>query len=371
MVTRLVTPVHGGDIEQLVARYGNVPPWVDFSANLNPLGPPDAAIAALHACADEPNALLEYPTRRERLLRAALAQQHCRTPSEIVIANGAAALIEAFVRATAPKRCLLPHPAFSEYARALQAEKATVLPFVLSPNKNFRIDASTLLQALQKQQPDACIITNPHNPSGALIAPEDVLSILECCQRLNIALLLDEAFIDYVPEASILVEQYAEKIKGRCCIIRSLTKFYGMAGLRVGYGVAATDFAECLTMCIPSWPITAPAIDAVIAAIAETAYADTTRTKNAFERDRLTNKLEQIGIYVYPSVANFLLLRGQWNASSFAQTLAEQHHIAVRDCSSYGFEGSESHIRIAVRSHQENNRLIEAMQHVLERPLPS
>jgi threonine-phosphate decarboxylase len=365
MVTRLVSPVHGGDLSALLTRYGHEPAWIDFSANLNPWGPPPAVLTALQRCIDDRNALIEYPTHREHLLRKALAEHHALVPEQIVLANGAAALIEAFVRTVAPQRCVLPQPAFSEYARALQAEHTTILPFFLAEDRQFKLDTTPFLSFLADEQPDACILTNPHNPSGALIALEDLERIVDCCKHLRIALLLDEAFIDYSPDASILALHTDPIAYDRLFVLRSLTKFYGMAGLRVGYGIAAQAFAAQLTLRIPSWPMSAPAIDAAIAAIHEQAYAEAARSSNLTQRTELAKALEQIGLRVFPSAANFLLVALPCATTTATTYLAEYHHIAVRDCSSYSFETAASYIRIAVRSAEENTRIIAALTELL------
>jgi threonine-phosphate decarboxylase len=358
-------PEHGGDIGALIERYGNDPPWLDFSANINPLGPPASVRTALHQAIEDPTALVEYPTSRERLLRSALAKHHGLSAENIVIANGSAALIEAFIRTIAPRRCLLPQPAFSEYERALEAQPTEVLPFHLDPVRDFVIDPALLLQALQRQRPDVLILTNPHNPSGALMPLNIMREIVAQCRRLNIALLLDEAFIDYAPEASLLSDNDAMYLNDTIFVIRSLTKFYAMPGLRVGYGIATPSFAAQLTSRIPSWPITSVAIDAAIVALQDHTYPEITRTENIRERTTLSAALTDLGFRVLPSSANFLLIETNSPSSALTALLAERFHIAVRDCSSYKIEQRGFYIRISVKSALDNVRLIDALQVLL------
>ena len=249
MVELLARPVHGGDVSAIARRHGIDPATlIDFSANVNPLGPPPAVLEALRAGAADVAALMRYPTDRERALREAAARAHGIDPACVVVANGAAALIEAFVRTAAPRRCVVPQPAFSEYGRALAAQGCEIVPLRLRAEANFALDVDELVDLLRRERPQACVLTNPHNPSGALASISAMESVVAQARTLGIALLIDEAFIDYVPEVSLLRSVLETD---DALVIRSLTKFYAMPALRVGYAVASPTFAARVAGRVP------------------------------------------------------------------------------------------------------------------------
>jgi threonine-phosphate decarboxylase len=354
----LSVPVHGGDVAAVAGRYGEGD-WLDFSANINPAGPPPAVLAALRAAAEDVTLLVHYPSAHERTLQAALAIRFGWEREQIVIANGASAIIEAFVRGVAPRRCLVPQPAFSEYGRALAAQGAQTIPFRLEPSADFALDAGALIEALRRARPDACIITNPHNPSGSLTSREHVRRILECARELRIALMIDEAFVDYVPGASVAADVLAAD--DDVLVLRSLTKFYAMPGLRVGYALASARFAGAIARRVPSWPVTSLAAVAAVAALEDETYERRTRTENARARSQFSREVAAAGARALPSAANFLQVESPLAASELTDRLARRHRIIVRDCSTYSTLEGGRFVRIAVRSQADNAALARAL----------
>ena len=356
-------PVHGGDVDAIAARYGTQGVWLDFSANINPLGPPRAVSEALRAGAEDSASLMRYPTASDRALQAALAQTLATSVERVVVGNGAAALIEAFIRTVQPQRCLVPQPAFSEYARAIAAQGATIVPFRLDPQADFALDAAALIATLQRERPDACILTNPHNPSGALTGRDVMQEILAAASAMGTAMLIDEAFVDYAPESSVAGWFTSERV----LVLRSLTKFYAIPALRVGYGVAAPVFARAISARVPSWPITSLAANAAIAALGEHEYASRTRASTTAQRDCLATELRSLGLRVFPSAANFLLVTSFAPSSVLAESLARNHRIIVRDCGSYPTLERGGFIRLCVRSRADNAKLLLALAAELAR----
>jgi histidinol-phosphate/aromatic aminotransferase/cobyric acid decarboxylase-like protein len=152
---------------------------------------------------------------------------------------------------------------------------------------------------------------------------------------------VDEAFIDYAPAGSVTRD--AATIP-HLIAVRSLTKFFGVPSLRVGYAIARPDLARRMRAQLPSWPVTALAMVAFTAALADLAYAQRTLTENAFARAALADDLRGLGLHVGPSAANFLLMRlpaGSPCAAELVERLILDHGIVVRDCSSY--EGFTQH----------------------------
>jgi len=357
--------VHGGDVLSAAERYGgDASKYLDFSANINPLGPPQAVLQVLRERAADADALSRYPDQRYRALREALAH-HAAVPREsILVAGGGPALFDAVVRALRPASCLLPVPAFSEYQRVLNATQTPAIRFPLRAQTNFALNVQELQAALLEHRPRLCVLTNPHNPSGDLTDRDDLLALIAFAHDIDAILLIDEAFIDYVPEQSLT------QVAARCdnlIVLRSLTKFYAMPAMRVGYGVTSPALAATIAAQIPSWPITALAADAAVAALGDDAYEQRTREANERERTRFAHALTALGLRVFPAHANFLLVETEDDASLLTARLAERRRILVRDCSSY--EGLENgrFLRVAVRLPAENDRLIEALRASLRR----
>jgi threonine-phosphate decarboxylase len=361
-----LAPVHGGDVEGVAEQYGLLSEeLLDFSANINPLGPPSGVLRRLARDARDARLLMRYPEPELRELRRAISL-HTDAPEEaIVIANGAASLIDAAVRAVEPKRCLLPTPSFSEYARALDAVRCQIVPLRLDAERDFRFGVEELARLMRGEQVELCIITNPHNPSGALVRRPAVERIIRSAQEAGVRVLLDEAFIDYVVEESLapVAARFDNLV-----VLRSLTKFYAMPALRVGYSVASPRFAAAMRGHVPSWSVTTLAANAAAEALSDGGYASRSREVNEAERVRLGAALKSLGLRVYPSSANFLfarLPRRAPSAGALRERLIIEHRIIIRDCSSY--EGLEPgrFIRVAVRDRADNIRLTEALRGAL------
>lgn len=358
----LAAPAHGGDISSVAGRYGDGD-WLDFSANINPAGPPPSVLAALRAAANDAELLVHYPSAQDRALREALSRRWGWDPAQVVIGNGAAALIEAFVRVVVPRRCLVPQPAFSEYGRALAAQGCETVALRLDPRNDFALDVDALIGTLGSAHIDACIITNPHNPSGSLTPRADVMRIVAAAREHGVALLIDEAFIDYAPHASVVRDVLSAD--DDVLVLRSLTKFYAIPGLRVGYGVASARFAHAVATRVPSWPVTSLAAVAAIAAIGDEGYEHASRLQNEVARIQLAQELAAAGARVLPSAANFLLIETPIASAAMTEGLAERRRIIVRDCSTYPTLETAGFVRVAVRSDADNARLTHALRREL------
>jgi threonine-phosphate decarboxylase len=352
-------PVHGGNVAAAAAQYGGEPSeYVDFSANIDPLGPPPAVVRALQGDALALCAPQRYPDPAYPALRAALAEHAGVDPASIVIANGSAALIDAAVRALHPKSCVLPVPAFSEYARALRAARCAVALLKLDGRRNFNLDCEALAAKLAERPLDLALLTNPHNPSGALLRKAALETFVERASALKTNVILDEAFIDYVPDESLTA--LAARTQ-RLVVIRSLTKFYALPGLRVGYAVAHPALAKQLAFQLPSWPVSTVAAEAARLALADTEHAQRVRSHNERARAAFSGALVSAGAVVYPSAANFLLLSTALPSGLLTRALAERERFLVRDCASFTGLERGGFLRVAVRTPVENERLAAAL----------
>ena len=351
-----LVPLHGGQLRQISERF-NIPSslLIDFSANINPDGPPPGVLSTLRTCLDDLSILTCYPDLEQAELKQAIASYAGVHSKNLIVANGFIPLLETVLHSLKVKRCLLPVPAFVEYRRSLERVGVEIRSHILTPDSNFGYDINAMIDGGH----DAVLIANPQNPSGVLAAKDLLLQFVSACAERNVTVLLDEAFIDYDPLNSLTpdVEQFANLI-----VFRSVTKFHGIPGLRVAYAAANEATAQALNEALPPWPITTLASFAVQSALADHPFAERTKRHNDDRRARLSRDLDALGIHSYPSAANFLLLRlpDGVSAGPFWRDMIAEQHVVLRDCSNY--EGlPPGHLRTAVRTIEENSRLVEAI----------
>jgi threonine-phosphate decarboxylase len=346
--------VHGGDVVRVASELRCTPDDIlDFSANINPRGLPSAAQALLGQPADH---LLRYPDCKSHPLRRALAERHNLAIENVVLDAGASALILDSFRAIRPARCLCFLPAFAEYRRACDIVGAE---FHAS---SAIATLSEFTSALARVRPDLAVFNNPHNPSGSLIERKTLGEMLQAAADFDCAALVDEAFIDYSPENAITA---AAAVLPRVIAVRSLTKFYGCPGLRVGYLVTSAGLARQIEHQIPAWPVGTLALDVLACAVNDKDYERKTLEENARARTQFAVALKALGLSPHPSSANFLFLRlpDTWPpAIELKRDLLINHRILIRDCTS--FEGLEPSrfVRLAVLTEEQNRRLLSALE---------
>ena len=364
-------PVHGGNLAWAAKLAGcSSEAILDFSASISPLGPPKSAISAIHAHLGN---LTYYPDPDYRELRAALGQLHLLPPEWILPGNGSAELLTwagwdlAKLAATA-----LVTPAFGDYWRTLKAFDAKVLECPLFGQGESNsicsvLDVQLPIQNLSRSLARAKIknrhecgllLNNPHNPSGYLFLRETILPYLE-----QFALVVvDEAFMDFLPpiqEQSLisLVQKYQNLV-----ILRSLTKFYSLPGLRLGYAIAHPDRLQRWQARRDPWPINTLAAAAAVAVVQDTEFQQQTWAWLPPARKQLFQGLAQVP-YLQPleSAANFLLVHSEQSAPELQQRLLQDNQILIRDCLSFP-ELGDRYFRVAVRSNTENERLVQALK---------
>jgi len=354
--------VHGGDVWQVSEELGIAASEIlDFSANINPRGLPPQARERLKRDASDARLVSFYPDPSARRLREALSQQLAVPADAIVVGPGAESLLAPILRYLHPTRALVPIPAFSEYRRVCEQEQIEFSPFPLQRSELFRMPVDRLCGRIESESPGAVLLNNPHNPSGAVLDAHEVRRVGDIAISFLATLVLDEAFIDYVSEASLVQEAANQP---HLIVIRSLTKFYGCPALRVGYAVAHPDAIRGIRSLLPTWPVTQLAIDTLADAVADREYAESSRRENAVERERLADSLRELNLVVFPSVANYLLLElcaDMPAASNLRARLIAKHRILIRNCDSYEGLTPKRYVRVAVRSGEENCRLIQAL----------
>jgi threonine-phosphate decarboxylase len=361
---RVRLPLHGGQLRQIAERYGvSSERLLDFSANINPDGPPPSVMAAVRRALENPPTLVNYPDLELTELKQVIAGSNCVAPENIAVANGFVPLLEATLRALPTKRCLLPVPSFSEYRKTLGSASVAVIPHQIASEEGFSYIPDLILQALLDNGCDAILLANPQNPSGALCESDQMLRLLEMTREHGITVLLDEAFIDYCAAQSLTQQAPAQQ---NLIVFRSVTKFFAVPGMRVAYAVCNPPNAQTLNHSIAPWPITTLAAYAVRAALSDDAYAEQSRSLNERRRLWLEEQFKSLRIQTYSSATNFLLLRfpAEVNVTTLWERMIVEEQIVLRSCTN--FEGlALGHLRVAVRTELENGRLIDGLKRVL------
>ena len=359
--------VHGGQLRQIAEQYGvPVSQLLDFSANINPDGPPPAVISTLRKAVDDPSTFAEYPDLQQTELKQAISRYAGVNEQNITVANGFVPLLEAALRVLSIKHCRMPVPAFVEYRKALVRCGVEVSTLGLSPNSGFRYIPEEIVAGSH----DAILLANPQNPSGVCHDGVIMRDLIAQAAQNKTYVLVDEAFVDYVPEHSLAKET---ETFPNLMVFCSVTKFHGVPGLRVAYAISNLGLSSSLAETLPPWPITTLAARGVIAALDDKVYTVRARAANAERRNGLQHGLTELGLITYPSAANFILfqLPSGVELISFWERLIVKHHIVLRACTNY--EGlPDGHLRAAVRTEQENMRLTKAVAESLSHhPAPS
>lgn len=337
---------HGGDIysRKIV---------LDYSANINPFGMPNSVKKAI---ADGVDNYAVYPDRYCRRLRLGIAEREGVSPESVFCGNGAADLIFRLVLAAKPKHALLLAPTFSEYERALHTIDCEVQVHILSEENGFSLTEKILID-LDKNV-DIFFLCNPNNPVGSVINKELLQKISTLCKAKNILFVIDECFLDFVENGNeISAKKY---LKDGVIILKAFTKIYAMAGLRLGYILCENknlldkieDFGQ-------AWSVSTVAQTAGLAALGENEYLEKTIRIVSDERKFLQKKLVEFGFIVFSSETNFILFKSK--LPLYELLLKEK--IQIRSCENF-LGLNQSFFRIAVKSHDENIQLIEAIKRI-------
>ncbi len=363
---------HGGNLVWAAVLAGCPPSAIlDFSASISPLGPPESVLAALGS---QLGTIRNYPDPDCSELKVALSDFHQLPSDWILPGNGSAELLSLVGRDLSQLTTILITPAFGDYYRALAAYDAKVLEFSLlgqglgvegrGQGTMYRAptvvmnNLSSIIDNGLLTTDKGIIFNNPHNPTGRLFRRDDILPYLE-----KFALVVvDEAFMDFLPpdqEQSLAeyVQDYPNLV-----ILRSLTKFYSLPGLRLGYALAHPDRLQRWRAWRDPWSVNALATIAGVAAIADKDFQAKTWKWLPDARNQLFEGLSKIpGLQPLPGSVNFLLVQCEHSCVELQQRLLKQHQILIRDCQSFS-ELGDRFFRVAVKTPEDNERLLKALK---------
>jgi threonine-phosphate decarboxylase len=359
---------HGGNIYRFIEeRNIRMDEVIDFSASINPLGVPKSVMEKIK---DNIKYLCHYPDPYAKHLTQALAKHLGIDPQYILCGNGSTELIYLTVRALKPEKVLIPIPTFSEYERACRiSNELRVKSYELKKENNFDINADEFINAMADgylatpRSPlntpfDMAFLCNPNNPTGRLLKRDDVMKIADAAKNLRCYLVVDEAFIDFAPEESVVREVINNPY---LIVLRSMTKFYALSGLRIGYGIFPLSIINTFRKYKEPWSVNTIAQIAGFAAIRDAAYKSETFRIIQKEKKILEDGFKLLGITYFPSSTNFYLIKHD-STQKIISSLRNRG-IMIRDCSNFmGLDGS--YMRIAVRSNKENIKLLKEIAHI-------
>ena len=272
---------------------------------------------------------------------------------EIFCGNGAAELFFAAVQTVWPQKALVIAPSFSEYEEALRSVGAEVEYYYLCEEDNFQIREDYVDKL--SEEIDMIFLCNPNNPTGQTIDRDMLIKILDRCKKQNIVVILDECFLEFLDEPNRYEMSDLRGEYPNLLIIKAFTKIFSMPGLRLGYAISSNpDILEEMSWKLQQWNVSVPAQMAGVAALENPKeYIRQTREYVSGQREYMRNIMKMMGYVVFASKANYLFFKGRPGLEK--ETL--EAGFLIRDCQNY--EGlSEGFYRIAVRTKEENERLI-------------
>ena len=340
---------HGGQIYDAAGNSGD---WLDFSANINPLG---LSTKILRTLSENLRGIVNYPDVNATELKRAIVNRYGVPEKNLVLLNGAAEFFYLHLNATRPKRVVIPVPSFAEYERAARAAGCDVKFFVTDAADNFALNVDKLITELAPD--DFVILARPNNPTGNLIAPEKILRLAEVS-----SLVVDESFIDFVDAPSVK-KFVAEKIS----VVQSLTKIFAIPGLRLGFAVVEENLARRLNLSKDVWNVNFLAQKVGAVALADEDFLLRTHAWLDVEKKFFIDKLSTLrGVKIFPPTANFVLFKVA--SPEFAEKILlnlRQEKILLRSCANFvGLDGS--YLRSAIRSRAENLQLLETLQRAID-----
>lgn len=367
----MTRPIHGGNIREVQNKYGlSKYAVLDFSASINPFGPPRGVKEVIKKSID---ALPNYPDSDCLELRQAIAAYLSSIsdpvgqfdPDNILVGNGSTELIHLIARVLTPKQALIPIPTFAEYEDAVRLTGGRCISVKARPDKDFSWPMETILGRLN--QADILFLCTPNSPTGYLMPEADIYKIIHACKKHKIVLVIDETFLDFVDggEQRSFVNLAART--SNIIVLRSFTKLYALPGLRLGYLVGGKTLVKKIGRMQPPWMVNTLAQAAGLEALKDRPYAAQTVVQLNLEKEWLIAELSKTpGLLPYPSAANFILCRIATNKIDSAALTDEMARkgILIRNCSTYRGLG-KSFIRVATRTREENTRLISSLREVL------
>jgi len=348
---------HGGNVYKFSIE-NNIPieNIVDFSANINPLG---ISEKGKESFLDSIKLISHYPDTDYYRLKNVISKLNNVKEEEVFLGNGAIELIYKTFNIIRPNKTLIVSPSFVEYERALKTLNLKYTHFILLEEEEFILDIDKIINVVGEYE--LIVICSPNNPTGKLINKEEIIKLLISMGKSK--LFIDESFIDFTDEKESLVSE----ISGfqNLFILRSLTKFYAIPGLRIGYLLTSNEvYRDEFYRSFVPWGINTVAYEVAISSLLDSEYIENTKKYINIERNRLINKLNMFKfIKVYSSDANFIFFKTLRDID--LENRLKSYGIMIRKCDNYmGLD--KNFYRIAIKLKEQNNLLIDAFEEIYE-----
>ena len=347
------TPViHGGKFP-LKNRDQNI---IDFSSNITPLGIPHSVKSIIKQNLDK---VQFYPDPNSETVISSLAKYTHLSKSNIIVGNGAIEILYNFCFAFLSKttKVLIHVPTFQEYETAAKLNNSKILYF---KSLNLSKDIDSFILQIPK---NGCIfLCNPNNPTGELLSKKELLSIIITANFLKTIVFIDECFIELVPKSNESVISYVKKYDN-LFILRSLTKSFGLPGLRIGYACGSKEIIKILQKIKIPWSVNSLAQDVANTVIKNISHIKKSNIIIQKESKYLEDNISILnGFECISSSTNFILIKTKYDSTKL-QTKLLKNKILIRDCKN--FRGLDNHyIRIAVKSHKDNVKLVKALEKI-------
>ena len=355
--------IHGGDVWKISEKF-RIPlnQVIDFSVPINPLGAPKKVLQSIR---QHLNLIKNYPDPNHEWLIEPLSNYVGVKSNNVIVGNGSTELIYLFteVFVESGHEAVIPIPTFGEYKVATMRVGGKPLFLRCDPAKNFRLDFEKLEKAISKKT-RIIFFCNPNSPTGILYEKDDILRVVRLAAEKNVLVFLDEDYVDFVDDAKrYSMAEYVTRYDN-LFILRSLTKFFALAGLRIGFGIASPDVVRALRRAKMPWSVNSLAMFAATEAVKDDDFIKRSRLLISRSKRHMQKMLEEIPwLRVYPSEANFFLVEiteGHLTSTQLKDQLSRKG-LLIRDCSD--FDGlSNRFFRVSVNKPEENKKLIEHLK---------
>lgn len=351
---------HGGDIWTAAESAGfSAEDILDFSANINPLGPPPGLLGYLTEKITE---ITRYPDPAARGFCSAVKKAY-RLNGIVVPGNGAGELIYLLMHAVSPGPVLFPVPSFLLYEKAAAAAGCKIFSHMTYEDRQFRLDTTSFCDEIRQSRPKLVILCNPNNPTGTLLGRDEILDIARATRQAGGLVLVDEAFLEFCPdhaERTLLPFAGCDNIAVLC----SLTKMFAIPGLRLGFLTGPAPLVRRIHALRDPWSVNSLAQRAGEYVLADRNFAEATAGEVSRLAKLFAGELAQMPqLYVYPPAANYIFIRsGALNADELQSALLKKKFM-IRNCGNYrGLDNR--YFRLAVRSQVDNEKLLSAMRRI-------
>lgn len=354
---------HGANLFEIQKKYGfSIDDIKDFSSNVNPLGPSPKAMKKL---TQNLNKVGVYPDPNYDDLLSSIEKYTHISRDNIILTSGTTNLISSFISLINPKNALIFNPSYSEYENELKKINANIISYDLNKNDDFSINSEKLINLIKENNVELVVLTNPNNPTGFALNNREIERIINSC---DCYFMIDETYVEFSAVSTYSSIELTKNFDN-LLVLRSTSKFFAAAGIRLGYGIIANkNLYDEITKNTNLWNIN------IFAEILGTEmFTDTTYHKKVFEyinkeKNKMISYLSKIDcLKVYPSESNFVLVE-ILDKKITAHELREKlipYTLIIRDCSSFN-NLNEYFFRFCILDEKSNDKLLENIQQILK-----